>query len=162
MLSENTRCVEYNRGVATVLSVNVSAGGIPKLPVNRCHVSLAGLEDDGHDHAKHVNHDRAVSLVDKEILDQLKVEGYDLCPGAIGENITVEKLAVQALSPGDCLVFSGGLVIELVEERRPCFVLDTLGEELKKDIVGRCGYLAKVIVENDISPGEAITVQTDR
>lgn len=145
--------------MATVLSVNVSAGGIPKLPVGCCHVSRSGLEGDEHAHAKHVNKDRAVSLVDREILDQLKGEGYDLCPGSIGENITVENLGVQSLSPGDCLTFSGGLVIELVEERRPCFVLDTLGKELKKDIVGRCGYLAKVLVENNLSPGEAITVQ---
>ena len=148
--------------MATVVSINVSGGGIPKIPVQSCDVLVTGLAEDRHDHGKHTSLDRAVSLVDLETLDQLNTEGYDVCPGAIGENITVEKLAVQALSPGDCLVFSGGLVIELVEERRPCFVLDTLGEELKKDIVGRCGYLAKVIVENDISPGEAITVQTDR
>ena len=144
----------------SVLSVNVSAGGIPKLPVDRCHVSLEGLEGDGHNHDKHINHERAISLFDKEILDQLTSEGYDLFPGAIGENITVIDLGVQSLSPGDCLSFSGGLVIELVEERRPCFVLDPLGVTLKKDIVGRCGYLAKVIVEHEISPGETIRVSS--
>mgnify|MGYP005648946939 CR=1 FL=1 len=37
-------------------------------------------------------------------------------------------------------------------------VLDPLGEQLKKDIVGRCGFLAKVIVENSVAPGETITV----
>ena len=144
--------------MATLLSVNVSLGGIPKLPVPNCSVTVNGLAGDGRDHDKHVSKDRAVSLIDTEILDQLKAEGYEVCPGAVGENFTVEALHVQSLEPGDRLSFSGGLVIELVESRRPCFVLDPLGEQLKKDIVGRCGFLAKVIVENSVAPGETIAV----
>jgi len=142
----------------TLLSVNVSTGGIPKLPVKICSVTLDGLEGDGRDHDKHVTKDRAISLIDIEILNQLIKEGYKVYPGAVGENFTVEKLNVQSLEPGDQLSFSGGLVIELVESRRPCFVLDTLGEQLKTDIIGRCGFLAKVLIENNVTPGEAITV----
>ena len=48
--------------------------------------------------------------------------------------------------------------IELVESRKPCFVLDPLGENLKTVIVGRCGYLARVITEGTFFPGETITV----
>ena len=142
----------------TVRSVNVSSGGIPKLPVEKCAVTVAGLAGDGRDHDKHITPERAVSLIDMEILTQLSNEGYEVSPGAVGENLTVEELNVQKLEPGDRLSFSGGLLIELVESRRPCFVLDPLGKQLKTDIVGRCGYLAKVIVENDVSPGETITV----
>ncbi|MBC8202622.1 MAG: MOSC domain-containing protein [Planctomycetes bacterium] len=142
----------------TLLSVNVSPGGIPKLPVEKCAVTVDGLAGDGRDHDKHISKDRAVSLIDTEILDQLANEGYEVCPGAVGENFTVEELNVQTLEPGDQLSFSGGLVIELVESRRPCFVLDPLGKQLKTDIVGRCGFLAKVIVENDVAPGESIAV----
>jgi len=143
----------------TVLSINVSSGGIPKLPVHSCTVTLDGLAGDGRDHEKHIDRDRAVSLIDREILDQLKVEGYEVCPGAVGENLTVEQLDVQSLEPNDRLLFSGGVVIELAESRRPCFVLDPLGVELKKDIVGRCGYLARVITEGIFSTGETIEVQ---
>ena len=144
--------------MAKVLSVNVSLGGIPKLPVQSCSVSVNGLEGDGRDHPKHINPDRAVSLIDQEILQQLMSEGYDVCPGAVGENLTVEELDVQSLHPGDRLEFSGGVEIELVESRKPCFVLDPLGENLKTVIVGRCGYLARVITEGTFSPGETITV----
>jgi len=143
----------------TVLSINVSQGGIPKLPVEKCAIRVDGLDGDSHDHSKHVNPNRAVSLIDKEILDQLVTEGYDLCPGAVGENLTVKDLHLQSLEPGDRLAFSGGVVIELVEARKPCFVLDPLGKQLKTDIIGRCGYLAKVIVEDTISLGESITVR---
>ena len=143
----------------TLLSVNISPGGIPKLPVQRCNVTIDGLEGDGHDHDKHINPDRAISLIDKEVLDALIQEGYDLCNGAVGENFTVENVHVQSLQPGDRLSFSGGLVIELFEPRKPCFVLDPLGKQLKKDMVGRSGFLARVLVENAVSQGEEISIQ---
>jgi len=144
--------------MASVLSINVSKGGIPKLPISTCRVMFDGLEGDGRDHDKHRSRDRAVSLIDREILDQLCEEGYGVGPGAVGENLTTENLHVQSLDPGDHLVFSGGVIIELVESRRPCFVLDPLGEQLKVDIVGRCGYLAKVVSEGTITSGATITV----
>ena len=142
----------------TVVSINVSGGGIPKNPIQSCGVSVNGLDGDQHDHDKHISPDRAVSLVDSEILDRLNTEGYEVCPGAIGENLTVENLQLQSLDPGDTLTFSGGVQIELVEARKPCFVLDTLGMNVKTDIVDRCGYLARVIVEGTISAGESIAV----
>ncbi|HIB50747.1 MAG TPA: MOSC domain-containing protein [Phycisphaerales bacterium] len=143
----------------TVLSINVSNGGIPKLPVDSCAISYEGLAGDGRDHQKHIQFDRAVSLIDKEILEQLTTEGYVVPAGAVGENLTVENLNLQSLEPNDRLTFSGGVVIELAERRKPCFVLDPLGVDLKKDIVGRCGYLARVITEGLLTTGETIEIQ---
>ena len=143
----------------TVISVNISKGGIPKLPVDKCAVTVDGLEGDGRDHDKHRSLDRAVSLIDKEILDQLVTEGYPVSAGSVGENLTVQNLDLQSLQVGDQLSFDGGLCIELVEARKPCFVLDPLGETLKKDIVGRCGFLARVIHEGEIERGVSITVK---
>jgi MOSC domain-containing protein YiiM len=117
-----------------------------------------GLANDGREHSKHAIVERAVSLFDVEIMKQLNTEGYVLVPGAIGENITVENLDVQTLESGDRLCFTGGVVIELTEARKPCFVLDPLGISLKKDIVGRCGYLAKVITEGIFYVGDEIVV----
>ena len=146
--------------MAKILSVNISKGGIPKRPVPICAVTVDGLEGDGHDHDRDNSPDRAVSLMDQEILLQLIEEGYALYPGAIGENLTVEALHVQTLEPRDRLSFSGGVEIELVEARKPCFVLDPLGKTLKKEIVGRCGYLARVITEGTFEPGESIAVKS--
>ena len=145
--------------MATVLSINVSSGGIPKIPVESCNVTFDGLEGDGRDHDKHVKRDRAVSLIDREILDQLTKEGYEVPFGAVGENLTVENIYVQSHDAEDRLEVSGGVVIQIVEGRRPCFVLDPLGVNLKKDIVGRCGYLARVITEGTIVTGESIFVK---
>ena len=83
---------------------------------------------------------------------------YRLIPGSIGENFTVENLHVQTLQVGDRLSFEGGLLIELVEPRKPCFVLDAIDNNLKKDIVGRCGFLACVIEESTIKNGASVSI----
>lgn len=143
----------------TVISVNISSGGIPKLPVNKCELKTDGFVGDDRNHDKHRSPERAVSLIDAEILDQLVKEGYPVTAGAVGENLTVQNLELQTLHVGDRLLFDGGVCIELVEERQPCYVLDPLGETLKKDIVGRCGYLARVIQEGTIEKGASISVK---
>ncbi len=39
--------------VPTVVSVNISSGGIPKLPVEVGRVTADGIDRDAHDHEKH-------------------------------------------------------------------------------------------------------------
>ena len=144
--------------MSKVISVNISSGGIPKLPVPIAEVQEKGLEGDGRNHEKHWNVNRAVSLMDIETLNVLKEDGYPLEPGAIGENLTTESLDMTALNVGDTLTFSGGVIIELTELRKPCYVLDPLGKSLKTDIIGRCGYLARVIHAGTLEAGETISV----
>ena len=66
-----------------VLTVSISAGGIPKRPIAACMATRDGLAGDGRNHAKHSRPDRAVSLFDVEILEQLVAEGFPLSPGAV-------------------------------------------------------------------------------
>ena len=143
---------------ARILSINVSPGGIPKTPVDRVYVTRDGLAGDGHAHAKHSKPHRAISLIDEEVLEQLREEGYPVYPGATGENLTVANLHVQRLTPGTRLHMAGGVVIELSEARKPCFVLDAIDPKLKEAIVERCGFMARVITEGEIESGAAITV----
>lgn len=144
---------------ATVLAVNISRGGLPKKPVNTARVDLNGLCGDGHEHEKHCRPDRAVTIQDIELLDELRLEGFPLAPGLMGENLTVRGLGVQSLSPGDRLVFSGGPVLELTKIRKPCYVLDQIDPRLKETVVGRCGFLARVVQPGDLQPGQSITVE---
>lgn len=145
-----------NRGV--VVAVSMSPGGIPKVPVERAAVIKRGIAGDSHAHDKHNCPDRALSLLDEEIIDALRSEGYPVVPGASGENITLRGVGVQRLPPGTRLRFSGGVEIELVEPRKPCYVLDAIHPSLKQAIVSRCGYMARVIREGVLSPGEEVTV----
>ena len=141
-----------------VAAVCISGGGIPKLPQVSVPVTFAGLAGDGHHHAKHNNPLQAVCLQDLEILEDLTKEGFALKPGTTGENLTVRDLKVNHLGVGTILEFSGGVVLELTKERKPCYVLDAIDPRLKEAIAGRCGFYAKVLREGLIQAGESIEV----
>ena len=140
----------------TVVSVNISPGGIPKRPVAVGRVEVPGLLGDGHNHAKHNSPLVAISLIDLEDLDDLRDEGYEVYPGATGENVTMRGMDCDALQVGDRLIFSGGVQIEITKMRKPCYVLDSIHPSLKEVIKGRCGCLAKVIRTGEISAGESV------
>lgn len=143
---------------AVVVAVNISAGGIPKHPVSHALLTFEGLQGDQHDHEKHRRLDRAVSVQDIELLDEIRAEGYVVSPGTMGENVTVRGLGVQRLSPGERLRFESGAILELTAVRKPCFVLDAIDPRLKEAVVGRCGFMARVIAPGELRPGQKITV----
>ena len=142
----------------TVISINISKGGIPKLPVESLYLNTDGFVGDGHNHEKHRTPIQAVCLQDIEKLYELSKEGYVLAAGTTGENLTVSNLNVNSLSIGTTLNFSSGVVLELTKVRKPCYVLDAIDPNLKTDIVGRCGMYAKVLKEGIISVGDGIEV----
>lgn len=144
---------------STVVSVNISDGGIPKLPIPAGTVETGGLVGDAHDHEKHNTPLQALSIIDLEDLDDLQSEGFAVGPGATGENITVRGLEVDALEIGDRLRFSGGVEVELSKRRKPCYVLDAIDPELKVAIAGRCGFYAKIRTTGSISSGEGIELE---
>ncbi len=142
-----------------VVAVCTSSGGIPKLLRSLVCVSFAGFAGDGHSHSKHNNILQAVSLQDEEILEDLTKEGFNLKPGTTGDNLVVRYLRVNHLEVGTILEFSGGVILELTKERKPCYVLDSIDPRLKEVIVGRCGFYAKVLREGLIEAGEIIQVK---
>lgn len=143
---------------AQVVAVCISPGGIPKCEVADASVETHGLVGDGHDHEKHNRSHRAVLIQDLEKLDELNREGFPLCPGTLGENLTVRGLDVQALTPGTRLRLDNGPLLELTEPRKPCFVLDQIDPRLQSAVVGRAGYLARVIESGRVYRGQSITV----
>ncbi len=78
---------------AVVHQLNVSSGGVPKLPVERVVVSPNGLAGDGHDDTVHHGGPcRAVCLYALERIGALRQEGHPVEPGRLGENVTVAGL----------------------------------------------------------------------
>ncbi len=139
-----------------VIAVCISNGGVPKRPLEAGIVTIAGIQGDGHAHAKHIRPERAISILDIEIMSDLVDEGFPLQPGAAGENLTVEGLHVQQMQPG-MLLEIGDVTLRLEEPRKPCFVLDVIHPTLKEAIAGRCGYMASVVRGGTIRPGMQIT-----
>ncbi len=144
---------------ARIVSINISKGGIPKLAVPSVVLTLAGLEGDAHNHAKHNSPLQAVCLQDLEKLAELNSGGYTLSPGQAGENLTVENLNVNSLPLGVVLEFSGGVVLEISKVRKPCYVMDAISPQLKTDALSRHGMYAKVIKEGILTVGEIIMVR---
>jgi len=142
-----------------VVAVCVSAGGVPKRPIDRAEVTSDGLVGDDHDHEKHRRPDRAVSIQDLELIEQLAAEGYPVGPGIMGENITVRGVEVQRLAVGNRLRFQDGPVLELASVRKPCYVLDAIHPDLKDAVVERCGFLCRVVTPGVLFAGQRVIAE---
>ena len=141
--------------------LNVSSGGMPKLPVMFARVTAAGVDGDRQRNLKfHGGPDRAVCIFSEELYEELKEAGVDV-PGAgsIGENFTTRGLDLRKLGKGDRLrVGTDGCVVEITNVRVPCKQLRKWDADLPELIVGRSGWVAKVIADGTVRPGDQIEV----
>jgi MOSC domain-containing protein YiiM len=121
---------------AVIAQISVSPGGVPKLPVPAARVTELGLEGDAHREMKiHGGPQRALCLFSLEQIRTLQAEGHQVTPGAIGENLTVEGLDWERVTPGRRLELGDGVVIEITSYTAPCF-------NIKKNFVD--GDIARV------------------
>jgi MOSC domain-containing protein YiiM len=105
---------------ATIDSVNVSSGGLPKLPVHSASVDAGGLESDRQADRKH--HGRpfqAVCLWSTEAIAALAAEGHPIEAGRAGENLTLSGVDWPRLRPGTRLL-AGTALLELSYPATPC------------------------------------------
>jgi MOSC domain-containing protein YiiM len=80
-----------------VARLNVSDGGVPKLPVAEARLTPTGLVGDRQRFPLiHGGPDRALSLFSLEIIERLRAEGHPIEPGSTGENLTVAGLDCPA------------------------------------------------------------------
>jgi MOSC domain-containing protein YiiM len=105
-----------------IVQISVSAGGVPKLPVPSARVTELGLEGDLHRELEyHGGPERALCLFAFERIRVLQAEGHNVSPGAIGENLTVEGLDWERVTPGSRLKLGAGVLIEVTRYTSPCF-----------------------------------------
>jgi MOSC domain-containing protein YiiM len=143
----------------TLLQLNVSNGGMPKLPVLFARVTPGGVEGDRQRNKKyHGGPNRAVCLYSTELYDRLRSLGIDLVPGSVGENFTITGMDLQRLAKGDRLKVGTDCVIEITDVRVPCRSLRKWDDDLPELIVGFSGWVAKVVVEGTVRPGDPIGV----
>jgi MOSC domain-containing protein YiiM len=142
----------------TLVQLNVSGGGMPKLPVKSARVSIDGVEGDWQKNRKyHGGPNRAICLFSVELYDWLREKGIDLKNGSVGENFTTEELDLNQLQKGDRLRV-GECLIEITDVRTPCSSLKKWDADLPELVVGRSGWVAKVIEEGTVHPGDGIEV----
>ena len=150
-----------------VHQVNVSRGGVPKLPVPGAEVRRRGLDGDGHTEPEpvHGGELQAVSLYSIEALARVAADGHRAFPGAYGENLTLEGIDWAALGPGDRLAIGdGGLLLELTNQAAPCqtiahwFVDRKIARISPRIHPEDARWYARVIVEGPVATGDAVEV----
>jgi MOSC domain-containing protein YiiM len=155
-----------------IVQVNISKGGLPKLPVPEGLVTSLGLEGDVHRNTRlHGGPNKALLLISSETVDALAARGYPLVYGALGENLTTQGIDLREVRLGDRFR-AGGVTLEITLPRFPCTNLDIYGEALRREIWdqhvherdpssprwGLSGFYARVIEPGPIGPGDIITL----
>lgn len=129
---------------ARVLQVNVAPqGGVPKRPVPQAMVRRLGLEGDG-------QADRRVHggpLLDVAAVQRLVALGFPVFAGALGENLTTQRLDPQALPPGARLR-AGEAMLQVTKAREPCRTIHVWGGAA----IGKAVFDARVAAGEAASP----------
>lgn len=104
-----------------VYQLNISRGGVPKLPIVEAILTMTGLFGDSQKHTKfHGGAERALCLYAIELIQLLQREGHPISPGSMGENVTLEGIAWTELQPGVRLSIGDEAVIEVSSYTVPC------------------------------------------
>lgn len=143
--------------------LNVSPGGMPKRPVLFARVTAGGVEGDKQRNLKyHGGPDRAVCVFSEELYEELRAAGVDVSPGSVGENFTTRGIDLRNLARGDRLRVGGECVVELTDVRVPCRQLRMWHPRLPELILGRSGWVARVVAAGVVKAGDTVEVLTVR
>jgi MOSC domain-containing protein YiiM len=145
--------------------INISSGGVPKLPVDAAVIAAGGLVGDGHDDTKHHGGpNAAVCLFSLEVIARLREEGHPIGPGTTGENVTLAGLDWPRVAPGCRLIFDGGVELEITQYTGPCATIRNSFRGLefrriKQELhLGESRVYARVIREGQLRTGEQVTL----
>jgi len=155
--------------IGRVASVNVSPGGVPKLPVVSAWVGQSGLDADAHDSPTHGGPTAAVCIYSVEAIERIAAEGHQAFPGAYGENITLEGIDLGSLASGDVLsIGEDGLTLELTLNATPCekqahwFIGGRIGRISAAAYPADARWYARVLVEGRVKSGDRVEVTSLR
>ncbi|HXZ84461.1 MAG TPA: MOSC domain-containing protein [Myxococcota bacterium] len=138
-----------------------------------------GVEGDAHagrlvQHRSRVARDpsqpnlRQVHLIHAELHDELRLRGFALEPGQMGENVTTRGIDLLGLPRGAWLQLGGSAVVEVTGLRNPCAQLDGIRPGLMKavldrdaqgNLVRKAGIMGVVVAGGEVRTGDAIRVE---
>jgi MOSC domain-containing protein YiiM len=149
-----------------IIQINISAGGVPKIAIDRAHVSAEGIEGDGqNDRKHHGGPERAVCLFSMEVIEKLRAEGHPIGPGTTGENLTIQGLEWAAVVPGVRVVFEGGVELEVASYTVPCSTIRDSFVGLnhrrikQEEHPGESRVYARVVREGEVRAGEGVELR---
>ena len=111
---------------------------------------------------------RQVHLIHAELHDELRLAGFDIRPGRMGENVTTSGVDLLGLAAGTRLYLGGEAVVEVTGLRNPCAQLDkiqtglmaaTLDRDERGNLVRKAGIMGVVLTSGEVRPGDPIRVE---
>lgn len=159
------RVIPVGTSTGVVISVNVSPGGLPKLPVAGARVRELGLDGDSHVSPRHGGPLQAVCLYAIEAIERIAAEGHEAFPGSYGENLTLAGLDWGSLRTGDRLrIGATGPLLELTDNATPCAKQARWFIEGRIDRISALIYpedarwYASVLEEGPVAPGDLVNL----
>ncbi len=125
-----------------VVQINISNGGVPKYPIAEAMITLLGVEGDKHAHPQiHGGPLQRVLVITIEAIEELRMKGFHVEAGSLGENITTRGIDRRKLRIGQQFRI-GQVVIELTKVRAPCKQLDIYGAEIHNAVYDKAATKA--------------------
>lgn len=147
----------------SIRQINISNGGVPKVPVERAEVGIDGIVGDRHrDTKNHGGSERALCLFSAEVIEALRAEGHPIAPGTVGENLTVSGLDWATVVPGK-RYRAGEVELEITGYTSPCKNIAESFEDgefiriSNKLHLNESRVYARVLKTGVIRPGDSIT-----
>jgi MOSC domain-containing protein YiiM len=159
-----------------IVQINVSPGGVPKLPIPVGRVHSLGIEGDGHAHPDiHGGPRQALLFIAEEVLDELNLRGYPVFPGALGENVTTRGIDPRSLRIGQHWRLGPEVIVQMTKVRVPCSTVHVYGDTIGAEIYDKqvkagdvtsprwaaSGMYASVVVPGTIRPGDIVALLDD-
>lgn len=155
-------------GTPRLFQINVSDGGVPKLPVHQVQVTPEGITGDRQaDQEHHGGPRQAICLYALERIVALQEEGHPIFPGSTGENLTVAGLDWAQVIPGARLLLGDGTVVEVTKYTKPCPKIEHSFADGEVDRMahqahpGWARVYARVLVPGNIQTGDRIYLLGD-
>jgi len=111
---------------------------------------------------------RQVHLIHAELHAELRVGGFAVAAGDMGENITTSGVALLDLPTGTRLRLGEAAVVAITGLRNPCAQLDgfqqglmaaTLDRDAEGNLIRKAGVMGVVVTEGVVRPGDSIVVE---
>ena len=111
---------------------------------------------------------RQVHLIHSELFDELRVAGFAVSAGEIGENVTTSGIDLLGLPAGTRLRLGRDAVVAVTGLRNPCSQLDTfqkglmaatLGRDTGGNLIRKAGVMGIVLMGGEVRAGDAIGVE---
>jgi len=111
---------------------------------------------------------RQVHLIHAELHDELQANGFNVCAGDMGENVTTRGIDLLGLPTGTRLHLGSMAVVEVTGLRNPCYQLDDFQNGLMKAVLDRdeegnlirkAGVMGIVLTGGEVHIDDAIRVE---